>query len=135
MKMNLFNNIHNHPLTLSLMIQEMAPQFHKLTKEMLTDVKKYVIKGHMDSMSIYPLLRYDYPNQPIYKRNLYNVVYQFRQNIIRRRGCFSNVSITNGLEGFGVTLDYKDSIRSSFKKINLPFMDVSHTKRVIQQIQ
>ena len=30
-------------------------------------------------MFIYPLLRHDYPNQPIYKRDLYNAVYQFRQ--------------------------------------------------------
>ena len=77
MKVNSFNNTHNHPLT--SMIQEMAPQFCKLTKEMLADVEKYVIKECMDSMSIYPLLRYDYPNQPIYKKDLYNAVYQFQK--------------------------------------------------------
>ena len=46
---------------------------------MLAYVEKYVVQGRMDSMSIYPLLKYDYPNQHIHKRDLYNVVYQFRQ--------------------------------------------------------
>jgi len=32
----------------------------------------------MDSSSIYPLLMYDYPNQTIFKKDLYNAVYQFR---------------------------------------------------------
>jgi hypothetical protein len=61
------------------MIQEIAPRFRKLTKEMLADVEKYVVQGRMDSMSIYPLLKHDYPNQHIHKRDLYNAVYQFRQ--------------------------------------------------------
>ena len=46
---------------------------------MLANIEKYVIQGRMDSMSIYPILKHDYPNQPIYKRDLYNAVYQFRQ--------------------------------------------------------
>ena len=46
---------------------------------MLADVEKYVIQGRMDSESIYPLLKHDYPDQPIHKRDLYNAVYQFRQ--------------------------------------------------------
>ena len=33
----------------------------------------------MDSGSIFPLLRHDYPNQPIHKRDLYNVISRFRQ--------------------------------------------------------
>ena len=33
----------------------------------------------MDSASIYPLLKHDYSDQPIYKKDLYNAVYQFRQ--------------------------------------------------------
>ena len=33
----------------------------------------------MDSGSIYPLIKHDYPDRPIYKRDLYNAVYQFRQ--------------------------------------------------------
>ena len=33
----------------------------------------------MDSGSIYPLLKHDYPDQPIHKKDLYNAVYQFRQ--------------------------------------------------------
>ena len=40
----------------------------------------------MDSMSIYLLLKYDYPDQPIYKRDLYNVVYQFWQKHNLRDG-------------------------------------------------
>ena len=46
---------------------------------MLINVEKYVVQGCMDSMSIYPLLKHDYPNQHIYKKDLYNAVYQFRQ--------------------------------------------------------
>src|SRR2546421_1782063 len=61
------------------MICEMTPRFRKLTTEMLDDIKKYVIQDRMDSGSIYPLLKYDYPNQSIYKKDLYNAVYQFRQ--------------------------------------------------------
>ena len=45
---------------------------------MLSDIKKYVIQGRMDSGSIYPLLKHDYPNHNIYKKDLYNAVYQFR---------------------------------------------------------
>src|SRR5204863_6476096 len=48
-KINSFNNVHNHPLI--SMIQEIAPRFRKLIKEMLTDVEKYVVQGHIDSMS------------------------------------------------------------------------------------
>ncbi|PKY54569.1 hypothetical protein RhiirA4_473456 [Rhizophagus irregularis] len=59
-RINSFNNIHNHLLI--LMIQEMAPRFQKLTKKMLADVKKYVIQGWMDSTSIYILLKHNYPN-------------------------------------------------------------------------
>lgn len=76
-KINSFNNVHNHPLV--SIIQEIAPRFRKLTKEMMADIEKYVVQGRMDSTSIYPLLKHDYPNQPIHKRDLYNAVYQFRQ--------------------------------------------------------
>src|SRR4051794_3747122 len=76
-RINSFSNVHNHSLT--PMIQEIAPRFRKLTKEMLADIEKYVVQGRMDSMSIYPILKHDYPNQLIYKRDLYNAVYQFRQ--------------------------------------------------------
>ncbi|GBB92514.1 hypothetical protein RclHR1_20190001 [Rhizophagus clarus] len=76
-KINSFNDVYNHPLT--SMIQEIAPRFQKLTQEMLADVEKYVIQGHMDSISIYPLLKHDYLNQPIHRKDLYNTVYQFRK--------------------------------------------------------
>ena len=33
----------------------------------------------MDSVSIYSLLKHDYLDQPIHKKDLYNAVYQFRQ--------------------------------------------------------
>src|SRR5256885_5590673 len=52
-KINSFNNVHNH--TLIAMIQEIAPRFRKLTKEMLADVEKYVVQRRMDLMSIYPM--------------------------------------------------------------------------------
>ncbi|GBB94191.1 hypothetical protein RclHR1_23080002 [Rhizophagus clarus] len=47
--------------------------------KMLADIEKYVIQGRMDSAFIYPLLKHDYPDQPIYKKDLYNAVYQFCQ--------------------------------------------------------
>ena len=49
-KINLFNNVHNHALI--AIIQEITPRFRKLTKEMLANVEKYVVQGHMDSMFI-----------------------------------------------------------------------------------
>ncbi|CAB5310816.1 unnamed protein product [Rhizophagus irregularis] len=77
-KINSFNNEHNHLLT--SMIREIAPRFRKLTPKMLVDIKKYVIQGRINSSSIYPLLKHDYPDQPIYnKKDLYNAVYQFHQ--------------------------------------------------------
>ena len=72
-KINSINNHHNHPLTPS--ICEIASHFHKLTPEMLVDIEKYVIQEQMNSGSIYPLLKYDYSDQLIYKRDLYNAVY------------------------------------------------------------
>jgi len=42
------------------------------------DIEKYVIQGQIDSESIYPLLKYDYPNHTIFKKDLYNAVYQFQ---------------------------------------------------------
>ncbi|CAB4441081.1 unnamed protein product [Rhizophagus irregularis] len=75
-KINSFVDNHNHILTSN--IQEMAPRFRKLSPEMLSDIKKYVIQGRMDSGSIYPLLIHDYPGYTIFKKDLYNAVYQFR---------------------------------------------------------
>ncbi|CAG8750046.1 22637_t:CDS:1, partial [Cetraspora pellucida] len=76
-KINSFENSHNH--TLTPMVSEIATQFRKLTPDMLSDIEKYVIQGRMDSGSIYSLLRYDYPNHPLNKHDLYNAVYNFRQ--------------------------------------------------------
>ncbi|RIB18498.1 hypothetical protein C2G38_2184483 [Gigaspora rosea] len=76
-KINSFVNEHNHPLT--TMIGQIAPRFRKLTSEMLVDIEKYVIQGRMDSKSIFLLLKHDYQDQPIYKRDLYNAVYWFCQ--------------------------------------------------------
>ena len=76
-KINLFNNTHNH--TLTSMIREIAPRFCKLMSEMLADIEKYAVQGRIDSGFIYPLLKYDYPDQPIHKKDLYNAVYQFYQ--------------------------------------------------------
>ncbi|CAG8807113.1 1633_t:CDS:2, partial [Cetraspora pellucida] len=57
---------------------EKTPRFRKLMLEMLSNIEKYVIQGRMDSGSIYPLLKHDYPNNPIFKKDLYNAVYQFQ---------------------------------------------------------
>ena len=76
-KINSFNNQHNHPLTPR--ICEIAPRFRKITPKMMVDIEKYVVQGRMDSGSIYPLLRHDYPDHPIYKKDLYNAVYQIRE--------------------------------------------------------
>ena len=61
------------------MIGEMVPQFWKLISSMLKDIKKYVVKGRMDSASIYPLPINDYPQNTINKRDLYNAVYNIHQ--------------------------------------------------------
>ncbi|CAJ0754586.1 17489_t:CDS:2 [Entrophospora sp. SA101] len=66
---------------------EMVPQFQKLTSSMLNDIKKYVVKGRMDSASIYPLLINDYPQNTINKRDLYNAVYNIRQQNNPGRKC------------------------------------------------
>ena len=50
-KINSFNDKHNHSLT--LMIQEIALWFCKLTPKMLVDIEKYVIQGLMDVASIW----------------------------------------------------------------------------------
>jgi hypothetical protein len=98
-KINSFNNEHNHPLT--SIVREIAPQFRKLTPEMLADIEKYVIQGRMDSASIYPLLRSDYPDQPIYKKDLYNAVYQFRQK--------NNPGDTDASQMLELLMKWKDS--------------------------
>ncbi|CAJ0650093.1 13017_t:CDS:2 [Entrophospora sp. SA101] len=67
--------------------REMVPQFRKLTSSMLKDIKKYVVKGRMDSASIYPFLINDYPQNTINKRNLYNAVYNIRQQNNPGRKC------------------------------------------------
>ena len=74
-KINSFVDNHNHSLTSS--IQEIASRFRKLTTKMLSDIEKYVIQERMDFASIYPLLRHDYPNHNIFKKDLYNAIYQF----------------------------------------------------------
>ena len=59
------------------MIHEIASRFHKLTSKMLADIEKYAVQERMDSEFIYSLLKHDYPDQPIYKKDLYNAIYQF----------------------------------------------------------
>ncbi|CAG8800218.1 19316_t:CDS:2, partial [Cetraspora pellucida] len=76
LKITSFVDNHNHML--STTIHETAPKFRKLMLEMLSDIEKYVIQGRMDSGSIYPLLKHDYLNNLIFKKDLYNAVYQFR---------------------------------------------------------
>ncbi|CAB5366394.1 unnamed protein product [Rhizophagus irregularis] len=98
-KINSFNNEHNHSLT--SIVHEIAPQFRKLLPEMLVDIEKYVIQGRMDSASIYPLLKHDYPDQPIYKKDLYNVVYQFRQK--------NNPGDTDASQMLELLMQWKDS--------------------------
>ena len=46
---------------------------------MITDIEKYVVQGRMDSGSIYPILEHDYPDHPIYRKDLYNAVCQIRR--------------------------------------------------------
>lgn len=44
---------------------------------MLANIEKYVIQDQMDSASIYRLLGHNYPDQPIHKKDLYSMTYQF----------------------------------------------------------
>jgi hypothetical protein len=83
------------------MIQEIAPRFQKLTQEMLADVEKYVVQGRIDSMSIYPLLKHDYLNQPIYMKDLYNAVYQFCKK--------NNLGDGDASQMLQLLMDWKDS--------------------------
>ncbi|GBB86756.1 hypothetical protein RclHR1_13170002 [Rhizophagus clarus] len=69
--------------------------------KMLADIEKYVIQGQMDSASIYPLLKHDYPDQPIYKKDLYNAVYQFRQK--------NNPGDTDASQMLELLMKWKDS--------------------------
>ncbi|CAB4476460.1 unnamed protein product [Rhizophagus irregularis] len=55
----------------------------------------------MDSASIYPLLKHDYPDQPIYKKDLYNAVYQFRQK--------NNPGDTDASQILELLMQWKDS--------------------------
>ncbi|CAB4382978.1 unnamed protein product [Rhizophagus irregularis] len=98
-KINSFNDVHNHPLT--SMIQEIASRFRKLTQEMLANVEKYVVQGRMDSMSIYPLLKHDYPNQPIYMKDLYNAICQFCKK--------NNLGDGDASQMLQLLMDWKDS--------------------------
>ncbi len=68
---------------------------------MLSDIEKYVIQGRMDSASIYPLLRHDYPNHDIFKKDLYNAVYQFQLK--------NNPSDTDASQMLQMLLNWKDS--------------------------
>jgi hypothetical protein len=54
----------------------------------------------MDSGSIYPVLRHDYPDQPIHKKDLYNAVYQFRQK--------NNPGATDASQMLQQLLEWKD---------------------------
>ena len=68
---------------------------------MLADIKKYVNQGRMDSGSIYPLLIHDYSDQHIHKKDLYNAIYQFRQE--------NNSGDTDASQMLQQLLDWKDS--------------------------
>lgn len=116
-KINSFVNDHNHNLT--PMIQEIASRFRKLTPEMMSDIEKYVIQGRMDTGSIYPLLKHDYPNHTIFKKDLYNAVYQFR--------CKNNPGDLDASQMLQMLLDRKESdplwivkprLESSSRKLN-----------------
>ncbi|CAG8805634.1 8807_t:CDS:2, partial [Cetraspora pellucida] len=64
-KINSYVDIHNHELNSTN--YETVSQFRKLTSEILSDIEK----------TIYPLLKHDYSNHHIYKKDLYNAVYKF----------------------------------------------------------
>ncbi len=83
------------------MICEISPRFRKLTSEMLADIEKYVVQGRMDLGSIYPLLRHDYSDHPIYKKDLYNVIYQFCQK--------NNPGDADASQMLQLLLEWKDS--------------------------
>ena len=55
----------------------------------------------MDSGSIYPLLKHDYPDYPIYKKDLYNAIYQFHQK--------NNPGDTDASQMLQLLLEWKDS--------------------------
>ncbi|CAB4476260.1 unnamed protein product [Rhizophagus irregularis] len=63
---------HNH--VMNPLIAEMAPKFRKFTSEMITDVEFYVKHSIFSTTQIYLLLRAKYPEHPILKKDLYNII-------------------------------------------------------------
>ncbi|CAG8752016.1 4283_t:CDS:2, partial [Cetraspora pellucida] len=111
-RINSFVDKHNH--VLSKTIHETAPRFRKLTPEMLSDIEKYVIQSRMDFGSIYPLLKHDYPNKPIFKKDLYNAVYQFRAK--------NNPGDSDAFQMLQILLSWKESNPLWVVKVHLdPF--------------
>ncbi|PKC00502.1 hypothetical protein RhiirA5_382409 [Rhizophagus irregularis] len=68
---------HNH--VMNPLIAEMAPKFRKFTSEMITDVEFYVKHSIFSTTQIYLLLRAKYPEHPILKKDLYNIIQKVKR--------------------------------------------------------
>ncbi|CAB4411640.1 unnamed protein product [Rhizophagus irregularis] len=78
---------YNH--VMNPLIAEIAPKFRKFTPEMITDVEFYVKHGIFNATQIYPLLRAKYPNHPILKKDLYNIIQKVK---VRQKKVIKNDS-------------------------------------------
>ncbi|GBC20424.2 protein FAR1-RELATED SEQUENCE 5-like [Rhizophagus irregularis DAOM 181602=DAOM 197198] len=79
---------HNHSMITDIHLH--AP-YRKLSNEILERIEFYVNKGNMGSKQIYPLLVASFPDQYIYKRDLYNAIQKFKSPLTNRHGDAQNM--------------------------------------------
>ncbi|CAB4493479.1 unnamed protein product [Rhizophagus irregularis] len=79
---------HNHSMITDIHLY--AP-YRKLSNEILEKIEFYVNKGNMESKQIYPLLVASFPDQYIYKRDLYNAIQKFKSPLTNRHGDTQNM--------------------------------------------
>src|SRR5436190_23690022 len=80
---------HNHPMIPD--IQLYAPKYRRLSNDILERIEFYVTKGNMGAKQIYPLLVASFPDQNIYKTDLYNAIQRFKALLTNRNGDAQNM--------------------------------------------
>ncbi|CAB4384699.1 unnamed protein product [Rhizophagus irregularis] len=69
---------HNHNHNMNPLIREMVPKFRKFTQPILDDIEFFAKHGTTDAKSIFPLIHAKFPDHPICKKDLYNVIQKFK---------------------------------------------------------
>ncbi|CAG8776798.1 3669_t:CDS:2, partial [Cetraspora pellucida] len=67
---------HNHDMIFDIRLY--APKYHKLAEKIKERIRFHVTKGNMELKQIYLLLVASFPDQYIYKRDLYNKVQKIK---------------------------------------------------------